>query len=292
MSFAKFYEPTSSTPFLNMLTFIGISIVVVNLWAFSYGIINAFFPIVQLTPFITLFFGISVGFSLKFLSKILLIRCKKFLILSGVLFGLLGVYFSWFAFINYNLYTTYADEVYFRDFQMFFNPFMFSDVVNEMNYYGTIVLYSDMISDISLRGNILTTIWIIEAMIIIGLPFYILLQHQITPFSTNHNKWYRKYTLKKEFDTLPNPNDLIEATNLSIFIDQLKPREATRSGRVSIYYLKGETDQYLMFENIHRGINSLKEEATIKVNCLRVSSETAQELIEKYHAKKDFFFDY
>jgi len=257
--------------------------------SFFYGMLIALSPLVYINFFITTLFGLTLGYGVRIISKIFKILEKKILIGLSITSGIFGVYFSWVAFMLYFVAEGAILHAYFIEFLLVFEPLVVIDILKEMNAQGLWEIFR-----INFKGWILSIIWIIEAGIIIGMPLKVALEQKQAPFSMSSNKWYKKYILQKDFTSIFRKKLFLEAIheNCITTINELDNGKATRFARISVYYLKEENEQYLSVENVTRAKNGKKENAQDVIHLLLISTSEARALIENYHAKEAFIFDY
>lgn len=270
----------------------GISVSI--LWAFAvsfaYGVIIAVSPLVYFNVFITAGFGIFLGFGVRMLTKVFSITQKKIAVRTALACGIVGVYFSWVVYILYFLTEEGAlIESYFLHPFLVFKPAAVVNIMMEMNQYGMWAIFG-----IVFKGWILTIVWIIEAGVIVVVSTLLVKNQPQSPFSLTYNKWYKKYILIRDFESIgmkePFKQELAE--NPVESIKALGNGKAYHFARVSIYYLKEENDQYITVENVRKDREGKSEDSIEVIHLLTIKREEAKKLIEEFHGKKAFIFDY
>lgn len=110
------------------------------------------------------------------------------------------------------------------------------------------------------------------------------------PFSELLNKWYPKYTLLKDFESVSaigNMTRNLETDPLKS-IQELKYGSAYRHTKIHLFYLKDDPNQYLTFENVYvdnRGQG--KKNRTIIINNFKIDKESAQKIFENFEHKRE-----
>jgi len=147
---------------------------------------------------------------------------------------------------------------------------------------------------ITFTGFPLLIIWLIEAFIIVYGPIKIIKDYAIPPFSILHKKWYSKYILSKDFESIFSENKIIEGLNNNpvAYVNTLEHGRANNHTRISVFLLKEETVQYLRFENVKKDRDGKNATITEIVSLFPIKSNEAKELIKKFYAKKIFILDY
>lgn len=254
-----------------------------------YGIIIAVSPLVYINFFITVAFGLGLGYAVKIFSKLFKIVSSSIRVKIAILVGVFGIYFSWVSYILYHISLDPYSGTYFSNSYLFFNPVSVAQIMADIAQQGLWAFFG-----IVFTGFPLVLIWLIEAGIIFIIPFLMVKKHVISPFSSTHNKWYIKYVLSKDFESLFSESIIIENLSVGVisYIDSLKTGRATNYSRISIFFLEEEIKQYLWIENVRKVEQGKKQEVTEIVTNYIINREEAKELIKKYYAKKEFFLDY
>lgn len=257
--------------------------------SFAYGLLIAVSPLIYFNFIITTLFGLTLGYGVRILTKLFKILAKKIIVGLSITSGIFGIYFSWIAFVLYFVTEVDLLTAYFSELLLVFDPIQLIEIMQEMNTQGLWEIFR-----INFKGWILTIIWLIEACLIIWMPMKLAFEQKQSPFSLSHNKWYEKHVLQKDFSYVFRKNPFLETIqeNCVNAINDLENGKATRFARVSVYYLKEESQQYISVENVNRARNGKRENSQDVIHLLSISSIQAKTLIEKYHAEKAFIFDY
>ena len=285
----KFYE--QQIKMFKLKDVLGILLSII--WTFSisyfYGLIVAISPLVYINIFITIGFGMFIGVGLKMLFKIFLITNKKEAIITAMACGFLGSYFSWVGYLLYFTPDVVSMDAYFVNFLLVFRPNIVFQIISDINVTGMWEIFG-----VPFNGWILTIIWIAETVMIVVVPTLFIHKQPIAPFSAQMNKWYRKYVLNKDFESIALQQ--IFRTELMAncipTIEGLGKGIATHFARVSVYYLADEFEQYISVENVSKDSTGKSEEITNVIHLLVISKSDAEILIKNFHGKKAFFFDY
>lgn len=256
---------------------------------FIYGIIIAFSPLVYLNIFICLGFGLALGYGTRFLSRLAKLIDKNTTVRISLMCALLGLYASWVSYIVYFQETPDLNATMNSNAWLFFNPIEVVSIMSQINKFG---LWE--IGGMAFNGFLLTIIWILEALIILLVPFLMVRNMPTIPYSEKCKRWYKKHIFQKDFEKIVMQKNFVEdlERNKLETIHSLGNGMATRFARVSVYFLEDEEYQYLSVENILRDGGGKKETSEPIIYLLRITTSEARELMKKYYAKKAFFLEY
>ncbi len=278
-------QPNKTKP----LIAITLSVIFTFLISFLYGIIIAFSPLVYINFFITVGFGIVIGYVIRIFMKIFTVIDKSIALYTSVICGILGLYFSWVVYILYFLPDVPLMKAYFSDFYLVFKPLSVFKIIREINRTG---LWS--VFEITFKDWALTFVWLIEAIIIVSIPYLLVKKQPQAPFSEKLNQWYKKYILFEDFESITMKEEFCNILTLNCIetIESLKKGLAYHHSKVSIFYLENEDAQYISIENIHTNRDGKNETSTSIIHLLTINTPNAKYLIDKYNGKKAFVFDY
>ncbi len=285
----KTYQTPIQPNSLNVTLLFSISLAVAFVISILYGILIATIPVIYFNFFITLGFGIVIGYSVRILSKILKVVNRRISIRAALVSGLAAYYFQWVVYILFFVEGSDFFEAYFINPTLVFKPWLVAQIIVDVHAVGDWAIGS-----IVINGWPLTIIWIIELVIIILIPSMMVKSQPISPFSVITNSWYKKFTLHKDFESIA----LKEAFTQSLITHPVELLKTLRNGsvnyfsRVTIFYHEGDEVQYISVQNIRRDKTGKKEMPTDVIHLLEIQSDYAKQLMAVYHAKKDFFFDY
>lgn len=278
-------EPVTSKAILGIAK----AIIWTFLVSYIYGVVIAVSPLVYFNFFITLGFGMALGYGVRIISKLTSITSKSMSVKISFTSGILGVYFSWGVYILYFVSQDTMFDAYFRDPFLVFNPYEVFQIILEMNVYGLWEIFG-----IPFKGWVLTIVWLMEAGIIITVSTLAVKNQPQSPFSLKKDKWYKKYILSKDFESIAMQEKFREdlAGNCIEVIDTLGNGLAYHFSMVSIFFLEEENKQYLSVENVRIDKNGKGKNATEVIHLLAISTDEAKKLMDKYYGKKAFVFDY
>jgi len=280
-----YQESGKNNPLSQLVAYISCVLLSLTL-GYLYSVLIIFIPIVYLNFLITVGLGLTLGLILRFLVRITNYRNKKSKLILALVFGFLTNYFQWTVYILYAFNGEIPNfSYYLSNLQWIALPTNFLEAVVQINRTG---LWS--IFGIVFTGFGLTTIWIIESLIIMAGPLVAIYKTKAYPFSELLNKWYPKYTLLKDFESVSaigNMTRNLETDPLKS-IQELKYGSAYRHTKIHLFYLKDDPNQYLTFENVYvnnRGQG--KKNSTIIINNFKIDKESAQKIFENFEHKRE-----
>ncbi len=253
---------------------------------YIYSVAVIFIPIVYLNFLITVGFGLILGLICRVIVRFSHNRSKKSQIIQAIVIGFLANYFQWTVYILY----AYSGEIptvglYFSSLHWIMIPENFFAAMAEINQFGTWSIFG-----ITFNGFGLAAIWFAEFLIIIAGPIVAIVKTKIYPYSELLNKWYDKYTLLKDFESISAVNNLTS----ELVSDPLKSIESLRKGsglrhtKIHLFYLKDEDKQYLTFEKIFiEGQGKGKKNSSIVINNLKINKTDAELILENYENKRE-----
>lgn len=255
----------------------------------AYGLFSAVFPIAYLRIFMPILFGYAFAYGILIILKISRLRSKKLrlritLIITGVMY-----YVHW-AFFILAVFKNESNPDYYNENLSFLTmPFEMAQIIADLYTYG---LWE--IAGITIQGFPLIIFWVFELLILFAMPYWIVVNYPIAPYSEQLDKWYGCYDLYKDFESIYD----IQAIQQDIVADTVAavtnlPHGSARNfSQISIYYLEHETRQFLSIFNVKSSMNGKNVKKQEVVHLIAIDTEAAKTLIKKFYAKKRFFFDY
>jgi len=257
---------------------------------FIYNFLIVTIPLVYVNLFLCAGYGAVLGYGIKYFSRFGKIRnTRQNLFLAGVV-GFVGFYFQWIAYFVFLNSGEHSFQAYQENFNLIYNPALFLELLFELNKVGSWEMFGVIFTDFALW-----VIWGLEALLIIGIPLLIAYKHPIIPFSENFNQWYTKYVFNNQFESIVTQNQFKEnlLKNTEETINALSYGDPFRFSEISMFYIKGEQNQYLSIDNVFiedRGKG--KSVRTSIIHSFKIDNDTAQNLMEKFKSKKLNFYEY
>lgn len=253
---------------------------------YVYSIAIFFIPIVYLNFLLTLGFGLILGLMCRFFVRISHNRSKKSQIIQAAIIGIMATYFQWTAYILFIYNGSVAPPAeYLANLDWIVIPKNFFAAIAKINRVGAWSIFG-----VTFRGFSLALVWIMETFIIIVLPVVAIRKTPIYPYSEKLSKWYPKFTLFKDFESLSGSKKLMDdlAANPLVALQGLGKGSGTRHTKVHLFYFKDEDRQYLTFERIFIDGNGRgKRNGSVVINNLAIDSNAAIAIMAKFEHKRE-----
>ncbi|MEO1654880.1 MAG: hypothetical protein AAFU64_15135, partial [Bacteroidota bacterium] len=191
-----YYKASGRFSPLAFVYFLLLSLIAFPLLGLLYAYAIWYIPIIYVNFLLTLGFGFGVGI----LMSLFVVRMGKVRnTLLGLLFGLLGglfaLYFHWAVWLDLvvnagesygtdSIGITVSNVQFAQVFILAFNPGVLFDLMAQVNEVGTWGIRGGNVS-----GIILSIIWSIEALVIVGIATYLPYVSAQNPFSETSNAW-------------------------------------------------------------------------------------------------------
>lgn len=258
-----------------------ICIVIAFILGYLYSVFVIIIPFVYFNIAIAYFIGYALGMISRVLLRFGHSRSRRAQVIQGVVIGILVNYVQWTVYILYFIYNKVPSfEMYFANLNWILIPENFISALIEINQNSSWIMLGA-----SFKGPSLTIIWIIEFLIIMYGPIFSSLKSNTYPYSELFQKWYPKYTLYKDFETVTSDPVFINklSTDPLDAIDSLQKGMAFRFVKVHIYYIPEEEIQYLTFEIIYLPNQGRGEKVgTCVINNFKINTQDANRILEKY----------
>jgi hypothetical protein len=128
-----------------------------------------------------------------------------------------------------------------------------------------------------------------EAVILLFMPVNAIHKAPIHPYSEILGKWYPKFTLSNDFDSIA-VNIFLEALDKNPVdaIKDLKLGSGFRHTKFHIYYTPEEERQYISVERVWNGGGGSKEsERTIVIDNYEITRSAAQTILKSFENKHE-----
>ncbi len=279
-----FYQESQSINFLNLLVTLSICLTLTLVLGYIYAVAVAINPIIYLTVVLCVGFGLGLGLLARLATRLSKNRNKKSQYVIALFIGLMAFYFQW------SVYILYAFELavptpgeYFAQMPYILDPRVILEValqINEVGLWG--------IGEVPLNGFALTAIWLIEFIILVGLPIVAIHKTEVYPFSEVLNKWFPKYTIDYHFEYIGGVTKLIQNLQEDVIstIENLGPGKAFQFSRIHIFHAKGEEQAYLSIEKIRLDEKS-NEQGYMILNNFIINPIVATELLDKHPHRRE-----
>lgn len=252
--------------------------------SYFYSMIIIAIPIIYLNIVITLGFGIIIGVLTRVSVRLTHNRSKRSRYSLAIILPIIATIFQWSTYISYlilNKIPSFFELL--KELPIILLPQNFISIIGEIYEAGTWALF-----DNSIMGLTLLLIWLTEMGITVAIPILFMKDLKPSAYSELQQKWYTKYTLANDFESIPASQQLTSSLINSPIdtIENLKIGNGHRHTKIHLLYLKEENKQYLTFERISI-IGKGNKKRVILINNFIISNSIAEKLLENYRYKKE-----
>lgn len=251
---------------------------------FLYLAATLFMP-VYINPLLTIGLGVVLGMFNSAIFRVTRNRSRHSRVAIAIASGIFALFFQW----NATLCFAFTGQL--PSFGMYVETLNWINLPVE--YFQSVAIINEAgwyVGKIPFNGWILTLTWIVEALIILITPLIFALKHQAYPFSEKSGRWYPKYTLLRDFESVPVSRRLLNSlkSDVSAAISSLEKGTAFRHTKIHLYYLKEEDWQYLTFEKVSEGASGVGgAKKQVIISNFKIDTPTAEKLMTDYHVKKE-----
>lgn len=175
MQTASYYKSSGVIPPLAPILLLTVGLGATWLLALGYAYATAYIPFVYISFLLTLAFGAGVGMIINFCGLMGKARNPGFMLISGLLISLFGLYACWSIWFKAKGAGT----------GFFIPPGALLDIIGRLSEEGAWT-----VSDFTPTGGVLYAVWGIEALVIVGFAMYLVKSSaNDTPFCEECNQW-------------------------------------------------------------------------------------------------------
>ncbi len=282
----SFYQESQNINNIGITVACSVSIAFSLILGYTYSILISVIPFFYANFLLTFLLGISLALIIRVLIRLTHNRNKRSQITLAVITGLLANYFQWTTFVLFVVNSSVPNFIeLLQNLHWLMHPENLFQIIVEINNLG---FWS--IAGITFNGWLLTTIWVLEAVIIGAIPVIGVLKANIYPYSERLSKWYPKYTLLNDFESISLIKKLTKSLNEDLVstIENLGKGNGIRHSKIHLYYIEEDDNQYLSIENIFiEDLGRGKTNKTLMINNLRIESKPAKLILDKFEHKRE-----
>lgn len=285
----QFYKESGNyKPAFLVITILGL-IVISLILAYVYSAISTYMPFIYINALLLIGLGVVIGYATLISCKLSAIRNSSIRIGLAVATGILTWYFQWTLYL---LYLTEESLPSFMEYLLNIGwVFYDSELWDVFFYYNRNGGYD--VGPIPVVGGLLIVVWFIEMLVIIGAPIVATLNYSPLPYSDTFQKWYDKFTLRKQFRKLSNSNRTHELLSENVFeaLQELDSGRANSHSIIHIFYLPEENSHYLQVENafLDTSGKESKMKTEITINNIKINTSDAHSILKHFDHKKQGF---
>ena len=275
-----YYKPSGKVNPLSILYLLLAMCVVVPILDFVYTYAILYIPLIYLNFLCVAGVAFALGFIANFVIGLGKVRNVLVAVIYGLLIGIAGVYVSWIIWLSHHFEVDYMTFV--ESFEGFSNAIGFA---NEQGTWG-IGRSGGMVD-----GVMLTIVWIIELVAMIGFPVFFAYSKACEPFIENDDSW-AEVTPIGPFQFIANKEELkrqLETKNYEPVVNM--PAATTDTGAshsiFSLYHAENRSQAkefYLSVSNMEEGTDkdgNLKFDEKSLINFIHITKEAGQQLLAR-----------
>lgn len=241
----NFYQPSNRFSPLSFLFFIAACCLVIPILSFIYAYAIYYIPFPYINFFITAGFGMGVGIAVNYLVINLgKVRNTTLAAVFGILAALTALYVAWAVWINLIMQ---SDQVINGTLHWLLNPSALFTLIAEINKVGAWGMF-----DNTVKGNPLTFVWIVEALIVLFMSFTSAIPKSKEPFCEVNNKWFTQKNLPA-LNLIEDPQTCLTAIDEgdAEYFKNLKRSEnpSMESHSTWVLYANETKENYLSIQN-------------------------------------------
>ncbi|MCZ4242797.1 hypothetical protein [Pedobacter punctiformis] len=278
------YQPSGIMPGKGIVLSLVIAFVSTVILSIAYIALQWFIPIIYLNVFITLGLGFGIFMALNFALGIGKIRNTRYAFILSVVCALLAFYSQWALFVSLMYEAsgsmgggTWVKSSFNLDgfWYIFTHPKLLFDSMVSLNEVGTFTIKKSTVS-----GGFLWVVWVIEALMILGIPVISSLAGKATkPFSELNNAWMEEKELETKLSFIEDKDGFIQKLTNGNF-EALKPAPADADlsssyAQMVVFESPGDGVKYLTVRNVVHNVDKKgndKVDKTDIVEYFRITS--------------------
>lgn len=289
----KYYTLSGKFNPLSFFYFTGISLIILPLIGLLYAYAIWYIPFIYINFIIAAVIGFVIGFLISHaVVKFGKVRNASLTIGFSLLAGLIALYFHWAVWIDLVLNAgesygssrigvTVSNIKILQTFNLALDPTTLFQIIGEVNKYGTWGFGSTTVS-----GIFLSIIWIVEAVIIVGIAVITPINSTKKPFCELGNEWFKAKTLTpfKYIENRPKMIKNLENSNPEAFSELIVTENLEDSHSLFTLYSSNHNENYLTINSRRAKINSKKElefEDNEFVEYIYLNNEMTKALLSK-----------
>lgn len=282
-----YYQESGTVDKPRLLAGILVLLAVVAVLGYCYGLLMSFIPLIYFNVLIAIGFGMVLGMAVRLIDRFSNSRnIKTNYLLAGIAI-VAAVLFTWSYFLNDVVSESMPSfgGYLLGPLNALLSPVETFKLIGLINQIGTWGL-----SEFPVTGIFLAVVWIAEILIIGFLTFSTAIDKFVAPFSEKENKWFPKYTIDNDFESVPAPATIEPALVEDPLkaLESLAPGTGWRHSKVHLFYLPEADHQYLSIERVYiedQGKGSKNREAVI--NNFRLTGAQATAIMERFNTTKE-----
>ncbi|WP_298424699.1 hypothetical protein [uncultured Kordia sp.] len=275
-----YYKPSGKVNPISILYLLLAICIAVPILAFIYTYAILYIPLIYLNFLCVAGIAFGLGFVANFVIGLGKVRNVMIAAIFGLLVGIVGLYVSWIIWLAYHFEAEYMTFV--TDVEGLKNAIGFA---NEQGTWG-IGRSGGMVD-----GVMLSIVWAIEAIVMIGFPVFFAFSKAGEPFIENDDNW-AEVTAIGPFELALNYTILKQQLEARKYEELLALQPAENAGQgshtiLSLYHGENRNQSkefYLTITNMMEKLDKdgkLDFDEKVIINFINISKEAGQQLLTK-----------
>lgn len=278
-----YQESGKANPIGLLITFL-VLLTVAIVFGYLYSMLTVYIILPYFNFFLTVGFGLLLAFTLRLITHFTKNRNKTSRYVLAALGGLMGILFSWVAYILYTYIGNFPSMVdYIKNIPNIINPKIFQGInyISQQGYWS--------IGEIVPSSRQLWGIWFIEAVIILFPSLFFTFRGKKHPFSEIHNKWFKKHTLDRYFEPFYSSQKIEQSLDIDPLqtMEDLGKGDAFKHSKVHLYYLEEAEEAFVNIDLVQENRDGKgKPQVEVILEPYKIKQSVAKEILSKYHHTK------
>lgn len=290
MNQSKYYQESGEVNPLNIVFGTILLLVLTLILGYVYALLVYYIPFIYVNLIITIGLGIGLAMSNRIVWRFIKNRSSKGRLILAVVSVLFVTYFQWTAFLDSLVFGRFPMPLEYLELATWiFRPAEFFGLIGQVYENGT---WGIGFMGGTISGFVLGVVWFVEIGLTALPTVSAMLDYQSPPFSENLQKWYPKFTLNRDFESMASKNMVEEKLDTGVLemLKDLGEGPAMKHSKMHVYYLEGEANQYLSIDRIFvEGGDDPKTNVTPLLQNYRIDPTTAKAILAEFRHKKDTF---
>ncbi len=275
-----YYKPSGKVNPISILYLLLAICIAVPILAFIYTYAILYIPLIYLNFLCLAGIAFGLGFIANFVIGLGKVRNTMIAIIFGLLVGIAGLYASWVIWLGYHFEQEYMSIAF--DLEALINEIEFA---NQQGTWG-IGRSGGMVN-----GVMLSIVWVIEIIAMIGFPVFFAYSKACEPFIENDDNWAES-TVIGPFELVANHTILkqqLESRNYEGLL-ALEPAENAGQGShtlLQLYHGENRNQSKEFYLTINNMMEKLDKDGNLDfdeknvINFINISKEAGQQLLAK-----------
>ncbi|MBK9192034.1 MAG: hypothetical protein IPM77_11255 [Crocinitomicaceae bacterium] len=281
-----FYQESGKYDLTGFVLSLALYLLIAVFAGYLYTLVVTLIPIVYFNFIIALTVATGLGLCVKIASRLSKNRNRNNKIMQAIFIGVIFTIFQWIAYVVY-AYKGHAPslEEFLSGLELLLHPGDLFYWIGQINHYGMWSMFGMTVS-----GFTLTLVWLLEFGIFVTIPVILVYRTKAYPYSENQLRWFKKYTLFKDFESLTGSAYILDDLKADplVALNNLKKGDGLRHTKAHLFYLENEDFAYLTLEKIFiEGQGKGTRHVDIILNNFKLTRHNAEQILKQFENNKE-----